>query len=486
MAAQADIGLIGLGVMGQNLVLNMCDHGHTVAVFNRTPEKTRDFIASPAAAGKALIPCYTPAELLAAIRPPRPVMLMVKAGTPVDDNIAALRPLLEAGDILIDGGNSFFKDTIRRCRELAGSGLHFVGMGVSGGEEGARHGPSLMPGGSREAYARIEKICLDIAARPQTPGASQEPCCAYVGGDGAGHYVKMVHNGIEYADMQLIAESYYLLGQVLGADYPRLREIFLDWNAGELQSYLIEITADILGRIDPETGQPLPEVILDRAGQKGTGQWTAASALELGVAAPTIAEAVFARSISAQKDTRLLAQELLAGVDGTYRRDACLHAARHADAFIAAVRDALYASKIVAYAQGFDLLAAAAREYGWTLDPGGISLLWRGGCIIRAQFLERIKQAYDRDPALPNLLLDPFFKQAAAKAQDGWREVVSLSARAGICAPAFTSALSYYDALRSGRLWANLTQAQRDYFGAHTYERTDRPRGTFFHTQWQD
>lgn len=480
MGTQADIGLIGLGVMGQNLVLNMCDHGYTVAVFNRTAQKTTEFITSPEAQGKALIPCYSIEELLAVIRPPRPVMLMVKAGEPVDANIEVLLPLLDKGDILIDGGNSFFKHTIRRHQQLRESGIHFVGMGVSGGEEGARHGPSLMPGGSLEAYQRVEKIFLSIAARPEN---GTTPCCAYIGDDGAGHYVKMVHNGIEYADMQLIAESCFLLRQILRLDYSQMREIFLEWNEGELRSYLIEITADILGRNDPLTGNPMVEMILDRAGQKGTGQWTATSALELGISAPTIAEAVFARSLSAQKETRLQAEKILAPALEVDDLRAELDV--HQVDFVTEVCDALYASKIVVYAQGFALLAAAAREYGWKLDLAEISLLWRGGCIIRAQFLERIAEAYRRDQELPNLLFDPYFKLAIARMQIGWRRVASLCARSGCSAPAFTSALAYYDALRTGTLWTNLTQAQRDYFGAHTYERIDRPRGEFFHTDWQ-
>ncbi len=471
MAAQADIGLIGLAVMGQNLVLNMCDHGYTVAVYNRTTAKMYDFVNSEAAKGKSIIPCETIEELLAAIKGPRPVMLMVKAGKPVDDNIESLIPLMDKGDIIIDGGNSHFPDTIRRNKYLQDKGLMFVGTGVSGGEEGARFGPSIMPGGQRAAYDRVGKILVDISAK-----VDNEACCTYIGDDGAGHYVKMVHNGIEYGDMQLISEAYYLMKNVLKMDYPQMQQVFSGWNKGDLDSYLMEITTDILGKTDPETGKPMCEIILDRAGQKGTGSWTSQSALELGVAAPTIAEAVFARCISAVKGERVAAATELSGPGTEF--------SGNKEDFIKAIHDALYASKIMSYAQGFALMTQAAHEYGWTLDFGAISMIWRGGCIIRAHFLHRIKEAYERNPGLKNLMLDPYFKDIVLKAQDNWRWVVSECVRLGVSAPAFSSALAYYDAYRTETVWANMIQAQRDYFGAHTYERVDKPAGEWFHTEW--
>ena len=466
----ADIGLVGLAVMGQNLVLNMADHGYTVAVFNRTTAKTREFVNSPEAKGKKIIPCDTLEELVRAVAKPAPVMLMVKAGKPVDEQIDALVPLLAQGDILIDGGNSHFPDTVRRNKALQAKGLRFVGTGVSGGEEGARRGPAIMPGGQREAYDRVAKIFLDISAKAKD-GA---PCCAYIGDDGAGHYVKMVHNGIEYGDMQLIGEAYFLLRHLLGLDYPALHAIFRDWNAGDLESYLIEITRDILAKNDPDTGKPMVEIILDRAGQKGTGKWTSESALTLGVPAPTVAEAVFARCLSALKDERVAASKAFSGPGKKFSGDPA--------AFVAMVKDALYASKVCSYAQGFALMREAAKEYGWKLNFGEIAMIWRGGCIIRAHFLQRIKEAFDRAPDLANLLLDPYFRDIVNNAQANWRKVAMAAVEYGVPAPAFASALAYFDGYRSPVLWANLIQAQRDYFGAHTYERVDRPGA--FHTEW--
>ncbi len=471
MAEQkADIGLIGLAVMGQNLVLNMCDQGYTVAVFNRTTSKMHDFVNSEAAKGKSIIPCETLEELVQAIKPPRPVMIMVKAGWPVDAQIESLVPLMDQGDILIDGGNSHFPDTIRRNKDLQEKGLLFVGTGVSGGEEGARYGPSIMPGGQRDAYERVEKIFLDISAK-----VDGDACCTYIGDDGAGHYVKMVHNGIEYGDMQFISEAYFIMRHVLGMEYPEMQSVFAEWNSGDLDSYLMEISADILSKTDPETGKPMLEIIVDRAGQKGTGKWTSQSALDLGIPAPTIAEAVFARCISAIKDERVEAAKLLEGPKETaFTGDR--------DAFVAAIKDALYASKICSYAQGFALMAEAAREYGWTLNFGEIAMIWRGGCIIRAHFLQRIKDAYDKNPGLKNLLLDPYFKEIVQNAQENWRTVVATATKLGVPVPAFSSALAYYDGYRTPTLWANMIQAQRDYFGAHTYERTDKDGS--FHTDW--
>ena len=465
---QADIGVCGLAVMGRNLALNLADHGHAVAVFNRTWTKTEEFAASDEAKGKTIIPCRTPEEFVACLRKPAPIILMIKAGDPVDEQIRHFAPLMARGDIIMDGGNSFFMDTRRRAAEMAALGLNYLGVGISGGEEGARTGPSIMPGGDRAAYDRVAAMLADIAAK-----VDGRPCCAYIGPDGAGHYVKMVHNGIEYADMQLIGEAYWVLRHVGGMEYAEMRDVFAEWNRGELSSYLIEITADILGRADPETGRPLVEMILDSAGQKGTGAWTSESALRLGVPAPTIIEAVQARSLSALKDERVIAAGKLPGpaMDRPQR-----------DRLIASVRDALYAAKICCYAQGFALLRAAGTEFGWKLDFGKIAMLWRGGCIIRAVFLSRISEAYAQEPALPNLLLAPYFTEAMRSGQDGWREVVALTARSGVPAPAFASALSYYDGYRSGALWANMIQAQRDYFGAHTYRRVDREG--VFHTDW--
>jgi len=468
---KADMGLIGLAVMGENLALNMESRGFTVAVFNRTVSKVDDFI-NGRGAGKKIIGTHCIEEFVAALARPRKVMLMVKAGQPVDDFIELLLPHLEPGDIIIDGGNSFFGDTNRRTRYVEGKGLLYIGAGVSGGEEGALHGPSIMPGGSPAAWPHVRPIFQAIAAQV----ADGTPCCDWVGPDGAGHYVKMVHNGIEYADMQLIAEAYFVMNHLLGLTPAEMHTVFQSWNNGELNSYLIGITAEILAWRDEETGQSLVERILDTAGQKGTGKWTSQSALDIGTPAPTIAEAVLARFMSALKEERVAASRLLPGPTPRFEGDR--------QAFIEEVRQALYASKICAYAQGFQLLKMAAGEYGWDLDYGGLALLWREGCIIRAQFLERIKEAYDADPGLANLLLAPYFRQAIARSQTAWRRVVATAVQNGIPVPAFASALAYYDSYRSPRLPANLLQAQRDYFGAHTYERVDRPRGQFFHTDW--
>ncbi len=465
---KADIGVIGLAVMGQNLALNIESRGNTVAVYNRTEARTAEMMQGPGK-GKRLLPASTLEDFVRSLSRPRKALIMVQAGKPVDEVIGQLEPLLERGDILIDGGNSFFQDTIRRTRTAEQKGLLFLGTGVSGGEEGALHGPSIMPGGHRAAFDAVSKILRDISAK-----VDGEPCTTYIGPDGAGHYVKMVHNGIEYGDMQLISEAYYILRHLLGMEYPEMSDVFGQWNRGDLDSYLIQITADILSRKDPDTGKPMVEIILDRAGQKGTGKWTSQSALDLGVAAPTIAEAVFARCISAMKKERVAASSILHGPNRTFTGNR--------GEFVQAIRDALYASKICSYAQGFSLMAAAGQEQHWDLHYGEIAMIWRGGCIIRAKFLSRIKEAYDRAPTLANLLLDPYFQSVVEGAQTNWRRVVSTAAELGIPIPAFSSALSYFDSYRSERLPANLIQAQRDYFGAHTYERVDRP-GTF-HTEW--
>jgi len=489
---KADIGLIGLGVMGQNLALNIADHGYTIAVYNRHPDKTEEFTVrcrrdEPS---RERIEGHVGLEdFVHSIRRPRKVILLVKAGAPTDQTIDSLLPHLELGDIIVDGGNAHWLDTIRREKTLSAKGIEFIGSGVSGGETGARFGPSLMPGGSRKAWTALEPIWRDIAAKvdPQT-GAPLEgavpgmpvrggvPCTTYIGENGAGHYVKMVHNGIEYIDMQLIGEAYWLMKNLLGLEAGAIGSIFREWNAGELSSYLIEITGDILQQKDPEGEGFLVDRVLDAAGQKGTGQWTAASALELGAPANSIAEAVFARALSALKQERLQASELLQGPDVRQETDRA--------GIIAAIRDALYCSKICAYAQGFQLMAQAQQTYGWRLDFGAIAQIWRGGCIIRARFLQKITDAFALDPNLNNLMLDPYFKNALHAGQPQWREVIALAVRNGIPVPAFGSALAYFDGYRSAHLPANLIQAQRDYFGAHTYERTDRPRGRFFHLDW--
>ena len=466
---KADIGVVGLAVMGENLALNTEGKGFTVAVFNRTVEKVDAFVAGRAK-GKNIIGTRSIAELVAALSSPRKIMLMVKAGQPVDDFVDLLAPHLSPGELIIDGGNSFFGDTIRRNKRLAEKGILYIGTGVSGGEEGALHGPSIMPGGQPEAWALVKPIFTNIAA--QVDG---EPCCTYIGPDGAGHYVKMVHNGIEYGDMQLISEAYYIMKYALGMSESEMHEVFKSWNEGDLDSYLIQITSEILATADAETGKPMVEVILDKAGQKGTGKWTSESALDLGVPAATIAEAVFARCMSALKEERVAASKALRGPRKTaYTGDRAK--------FVEAIRAALYASKVCSYAQGFALMAAAGREYGWELDLGEIAMIWRGGCVIRARFLERIKQAYKRNSGLANLLLDKYFRGVVHKAQAKWRKVIVEATKLGIPVPAFSSALAYYDSYRAERLPANLIQAQRDYFGAHTYERVDKPG--VFHTDW--
>jgi 6-phosphogluconate dehydrogenase len=476
MADQCDIGLIGLAVMGQNLILNMADHGFTVAAYNRTTTKVDEFLAGPAR-DKPVAGCRSLRELVGSLKRPRRVMIMVKAGGATQAVIDELAPLLAPGDIVIDGGNAWYRDTQRRIAELEATGLPYIGTGISGGEEGARHGPSIMPGGTVGAWPHLQPIFQAIAA--QVGPDHDIPCCAWIGPGGCGHYVKMVHNGIEYGDMQLICEAYSLLADGLGVSNDELYDIFGAWNNGVLDSYLIEITRDIFSVRDAMTGNALVDMILDTAGQKGTGQWTGREALELRVPTTLITEAVFARALSAQKDQRVRAARSLAGPAGAIER---FRASVNRDEFIEAVRRALYASKICSYAQGFVQLEAASRAHGWDLKYGEIAMLWRGGCIIRAAFLERIKEAYDRNPGLENLLLDPYFKDAVEKSQDAWRDVVGTAARLGIPAPAFSAALSYFDGYRTERLPHNLLQAQRDYFGAHTYERIDR-EGTF-HTDW--
>jgi 6-phosphogluconate dehydrogenase len=469
MASQAEIGLIGLGVMGQNLALNIADHGFPIAVYNRTAARTEAFATSEEARSRPIVPCATLADLVGALRVPRAIILMVQAGAATDEQIAALAPVLEPGDVIVDGGNARYQDTIRRERVLHEDGLRFLGTGISGGEEGARHGPSIMAGGAPAAYARVRHIFEAIAA--QVDGV---PCCAHLGPDGTGHFVKMLHNGIEYADMQLIAETYALMKEGLGLGYPAMQAAFAAWNQGDLDSYLIEITADILGKRDPETGQPMVEMILDRAGQKGTGGWAVAAALEVGVPAPTIAEAVAARSLSARKEERVSAAARLARPAAHGDRDPTID--------LATLRDALLAAKIAAYAQGFAVMASASAAHGWGLDLGTVATIWRGGCIIRARFLDRIREAYARDAELRNLMLDSYFAAVLASAQERLREAVVLAARRGIAAPALGSALAYYDGYRSAQSPANLIQAQRDYFGAHTYERIDRSGS--FHSDW--
>jgi 6-phosphogluconate dehydrogenase len=466
-----NIGLIGLAVMGENLVLNMEAHGFSVAVFNRTTSKVDRFV-NGRAKGKNIQGCYSVKELVDSLEKPRKIMLMVKAGKPVDDFIELLIPHLDRGDIVIDGGNSHFPDTIRRTKYLQEKGFLFIGTGVSGGEEGALKGPSIMPGGSAQAWPHVKPIFQAIAAKTD----DGSPCCEWVGSDGAGHFVKMVHNGIEYGDMQMICEAYALMEKGLGMSADEMHGVFAKWNQGELDSYLIEITRDIMAKKEDQTGKPMIDVILDTAGQKGTGKWTSQEALDLGIPAMTIAEAVFARTVSAIKEERVAASKILHGPTAKFEDTPA--------AAVEMIRHALYASKICSYAQGFQLMRAAAREYNWELNFGEIALMWRSGCIIRAQFLGKIKEAFDKEPRLANLLLSPYFKQAIAKNQDAWRRVIAMAVQTGIPVPAFSSALAYYDSYRSERLPANLLQAQRDYFGAHTYERVDKPRGEFFHTNW--
>ena len=467
---QADIGLIGLAVMGENLILNMESKGFTVACFNRTVSKVDNFI-NGRAKGKNIIGCKSIEELVAALKSPRKIMLMVKAGAAVDAFIDKLLPHLQAGDIIIDGGNSHFPDTIRRTEYVESQGKLYIGTGVSGGEEGALRGPSIMPGGSPKAWEYIKPIFQAICAK--TTGG--EPCCDWVGENGAGHFVKMTHNGIEYGDMQMICETYQMMKVGLGMTNPQMQEAFAEWNKGQLDSYLVEITRDILAYKDQD-GNEVIDLILDTAGQKGTGKWTAIEALNLGQPLTLIGEAVFARCLSALKEERVAASKILTGPKPEFTGDK--------KAFIDDLRQALYASKIVSYAQGYQLMRSAAKEHNWNLNYGGIALMWRGGCIIRSVFLGKIKEAFDNNPDLVNLLLDPFFKNAVQSAQPAWRRVVTTAVDLGVPMPAISSALTYYDGYRCGRLPANLLQAQRDYFGAHTYERVDRPRGEFFHTNW--
>jgi len=469
--SKCDIGLIGLAVMGENLVLNMESHDFKVAIFNRTTSKVDAFMEGRGK-GKNIVGCHSIEELVAQLERPRKVFMLVKAGAAVDAIIESVIPHLEAGDIIIDGGNSHFPDTIRRTAYVEGKGFLYVGTGVSGGEEGALNGPSIMPGGSAAAWPHVKEIFQSIAAKVD----DGSPCCEWLGNDGAGHFVKMVHNGIEYADMQMICEAYSLMRHVLGMQPREISTVFGEWNKGELDSYLIEITRDILAEVDDETGKPMVDVILDKAGQKGTGRWTSLSALDLGVPAQTIAEAVFARALSAIKDERLVASQQLSGPEVMFTGDK--------SAFLDQLQQALFASKICSYAQGYQLMRAAAREYNWDLNYGKIALMWRGGCIIRAQFLGDIKMAYDNNPGLQNLLLAAYFKDAIERSQPAWRKVISTGVKNGVPLPAFSSALAYYDGYRSAVLPANLLQAQRDYFGAHTYERVDKPAGEYFHTNW--
>jgi 6-phosphogluconate dehydrogenase len=487
----SDIGLVGLAVMGQNLALNIADHGFQISVFNRTTEKTDKFVAENPSTPGGVVGSKTVAEFVKSISKPRKIVLLVKAGPGTDAVIDELTPLLEKGDIVIDGGNSLWTDTILREKAYSEKGLRFIGSGVSGGEEGARYGPSLMPGGEFKAWLELKPIWEAIAAKvdaktgkpleggsPGKPVLGGVPCTAYMGTDGAGHYVKMVHNGIEYGDMQMICEAYALLKGLLGLKPAEMSTIFAEWNKGILDSYLIEITSDILRQKDPVTKKPFVDIVLDRAGQKGTGKWTSTNALDMGVPAPTIAEAVFARCISAIKDERVSASKILKGPSKKYRGSK--------KALLEAIHDALYCSKICSYAQGFQLLRAGAQEYGWKLNFGEIAKIWRGGCIIRAAFLQKITQAYAAKPDLANLLLDPYFNKTFREAQANWRKVIALSAECGVPVPTFSASLAYYDGYRSARLPANLLQAQRDFFGSHTYERIDEPRGKFFHLDWSD
>lgn len=468
--SKQQIGVVGLAVMGKNLALNIESRGFTVSVFNRSAEKTKELLQE--AAGKQLVGTYTIEEFVQSLEVPRKILIMVKAGGPTDDTINQLLPHLEKGDILIDGGNAFFPDTQRRNKELEAHGIRFVGTGVSGGEEGALKGPSIMPGGQESAYKLVEPILTAISAK-----VGDDACCTYIGPDGAGHYVKMVHNGIEYGDMQLICEAYQLLKDVLNVSTEELHEIFTEWNNGELDSYLIEITRDIFTKYDPETGKPMVDVILDSAGQKGTGKWTSQSALDLGVPLSIITESVFSRFISAMKEERVAASKVLKGPDApAYTGDR--------KAFIEAVRQALYASKICSYAQGFAQMRAASDEYKWDLKYGNIAMIFRGGCIIRARFLQNIKDAYDRNPELKNLLLDSYFTDVVENYQQSWRQVVAEAVTRGIAVPSFASALAYYDSYRTERLPANLLQAQRDYFGAHTFQRVDKEGS--FHFNWME
>jgi len=470
MEKKADIGLIGLAVMGENLVLNMESKGFTVAVYNRTVEKVDSFIAGRGA-GKKFIGAHSIKDLCASLERPRKVMMLVKAGQPVDDFIEQIIPHLEAGDIIIDGGNSHYPDTIRRTKYVESKGLLYIGTGVSGGEEGALKGPSMMPGGSPAAWPAVKEIFQAVSAKVE----DGSPCCDWVGEGGAGHFVKMVHNGIEYGDMQIICEAYQMMKDLLGLSADEMHQVFKEYNEGDLDSYLIEITRDILAYKDAD-GSALVEKILDTAGQKGTGKWTGVAALDYGIPLTLIGESVFARCLSAQKDLRVLASKAISGPKVNFDGDK--------KQFISDIKDALFGAKIISYAQGYNLMMEAANENKWNLNYGGIALMWRGGCIIRSVFLGDIKKAFDKNPQLPNLLLDPFFKETVEKAQAGWRRVCATALTNGIPVPALTSALCYFDGFRTERLPANLLQAQRDYFGAHTYERVDKPRGEFFHTNW--
>ncbi len=487
----SDIGLIGLAVMGQNLALNIADHGFQISVYNRTTEKTDKFVAENPNTPGGVVGTKTLEEFVQSLAKPRKMVILIQAGKATDAVIDGLVPLLEASDIIIDGGNALWTDTIRREKALKEKGLRFIGSGVSGGEEGARFGPSLMPGGDKVAYKELAPIWNAIAAKvdkktgkpltgasPGKPIKGGVPCAAYIGENGAGHYVKMVHNGIEYGDMQMICEAYALMKDLLGLKPAEMGAIFSEWNEGMLGSFLIEITADILKQKDPVTKKPFVDIVLDTAGQKGTGKWTSVNALDMGVPAPTISEAVFARCLSAIKEERVAASKILKGPKAKYKGSK--------KALIAAIHDALYCSKICSYAQGFQLMREAQKEYKWKLNFGQIAQIWRGGCIIRAVFLQKITEAYARKPDLANLLLDPYFNKTVQQAQENWRKVIAIAAECGVPIPTFSTSLSYYDGYRSARLPANLLQGQRDFFGAHTYERTDQPRGKFFHIDWPE
>jgi len=487
----SDIGLVGLAVMGQNLALNIADHGFQISVYNRTTEKTDKFVADNPNTPGGVVGCDTTEKFVSSLAKPRKIVILVQAGKGTDAVIDSLTPLLEKDDIVIDGGNSLWTDTIRREKAYADKGLRFIGSGVSGGEEGARFGPSLMPGGDYKAWLELKPVWEAIAAKVDaktgkpllggTPGHPVQggvPCTSYIGENGAGHYVKMVHNGIEYGDMQMICEAYALMKGLLGMKPAEMSAVFAEWNLGILDSYLIEITTEVLKQKDPVTKKPFVDVVLDVAGQKGTGKWTSTNALDMGIPAPTIAEAVFARCVSAIKDERVAAAKILKGPSKKYKGSK--------KALLEAIRDALYCSKICSYAQGFQLMRAGAKDYGWKLNFGEIAQIWRGGCIIRAAFLQKITEAFKANPNLANLLLDPYFNKTFKKAQENWRKVIALAAECGVPAPTFAASLAYYDGYRSARLPANLLQAQRDFFGSHTYERTDQPRGKFFHLDWPD
>jgi len=490
MSEKSDIGLVGLAVMGQNLALNIADHGFQISVFNRTASKTDAFVSANSSTPGGLVGAQTLEEFVGSLKSPRKIVILVQAGKATDAVIDGLVPLLDPDDIIIDGGNALFDDTIRREKDLKEKGFRFIGSGVSGGEEGARFGPSLMPGGDPSSWEELKPIWQAIAAKvdaetgkelggaePGKPIEGGVPCTTYIGANGAGHYVKMVHNGIEYGDMQLICEAYNILRYGVGLSVEELEKVFIEWNEGDLDSFLIEITGKILGFKDPETGAPMVDVIMDRAGQKGTGKWTIANALNMGIPASTMSEAVFARCISAIKEERVAASKVLAGPETTQLEGS-------KEEWIQAVRDALYASKVCSYAQGFALMRAAAEEYDWELNYGEIAKIFRGGCIIRARFLQRITDAFEKNAELPNLLLDPYFKDIIEKTQSNWRKVVSSAALVGIPIPSYAASLAYFDSYRSERLPANLLQAQRDYFGSHTYERVDKERGKFFHLDW--